>query len=329
MKSFKLIKTQHYPEFDLKVTLKPCFRCNHNCWFCEEYDNASPVWTKDDCDFVIEKLKDIPKDKKKIFFYFYGGEPTLSKYWEYLNYKILEDFNDRELFIQTQTNLSIDKDRLKQFCKNVEGQPVDICSSYHMGKQKVKDFIEKMHICNEYGVLGLCFFSTEIPKEEQFIHEFNTIAAEFPNKLKVKFTEIDSLVDRRDIKGYEHLFDHKQLVGTDRGKSMEYRYFTTAYPELTDYFEEGWNFECDDEVKNYSTVKAENIHKQFKYWKCDCGTKHAVIDHTLTVYHCNDFCYKDTLPTKLDEIDFSEYFNKSQRCLVNACYDGLDHAKYK
>ena len=329
MNEFKLIQTDQFPVYDLKITLKPCFRCNHNCWFCDEYNNSSSMWSKEDCDAVIDKLRDIPESKQKIFFYFYGGEPTLSEHWEYLNHKILETFPDKELFLQTQTNLSIDKDRLIQFCESVKGASIDICSSYHLGKQKVEDFIEKMEICAEYKMLGLCFFSTEIPKEEQFLHEFNLIADRFPDKLKVKFTEIDRLIDRRDVKGYEHLYDHKYLVGNDRGKSMEYRYFTKAYPELVDYFEDGWNFECGDEVKNYSTVKAENIHKSFKYWKCECGKKNAVIDHTLTVYHCNDFCYKNILPTKLEDIDFKTYFDTNQRCLVDACYDGLDHTKYR
>ena len=67
MKSFKQIKTEEWFDYDLKITIKPCFKCNHKCWFCSEYDNSTSVWTKDHCDLVIEKLAMIPKDRKKIF----------------------------------------------------------------------------------------------------------------------------------------------------------------------------------------------------------------------------------------------------------------------
>ena len=119
IKSFEIIQTDEWPQYDLKITLKPCFRCNHKCWFCEEYDNKTKTWTKDQCDEVLNKLKDIPRDKKKIFFYFYGGEPTLSKYWEYLHYKLIQIFPERDLFIQTQTNLSLNEDRLKKFLHKI------------------------------------------------------------------------------------------------------------------------------------------------------------------------------------------------------------------
>ena len=70
MNEFKLIQTDQFPVYDLKITLKPCFRCNHNCWFCDEYNNSSSMWSKEDCDAVIDKLRDIPDTKQKLFFYF-------------------------------------------------------------------------------------------------------------------------------------------------------------------------------------------------------------------------------------------------------------------
>ena len=91
MNEFKLIQTDQFPVYDLKITLKPCFRCNHNCWFGDEYNNSSSMWSKEDCDAVIDKLRDIPDTKQKLFFYFYGGEPTLSEHWEYLNYYLRSD----------------------------------------------------------------------------------------------------------------------------------------------------------------------------------------------------------------------------------------------
>jgi len=328
---FELIKSRHFPRYDVKITLKPCFRCNHNCWFCNEYDNRTKMWTEDDCDVVVDKLRSLPKEMKRVFIYFYGGEPTLSKQWESLHYNIIDVLGDRELFLQTQTNMSLKATRLRAFLENITSttnHKIDICSSYHLGKQKCDDFIEKMDICNEFNSLGLCFFSTEVPKEEQFIDEFLRIAKKYPEKLKLKFTEIEGL-RFKNLPGYKHLMHDDFLMGDDDGKSLEYRYFMKNYPWFEDYFEEGWNFNIDGVVKNYSTVKAENVHKNFKFMKCACGTKNMVIDHQLKTYHCNDDYYNQVNITPIEKLDLRTYFNRDVRCLNSACYDGLDHVKYR
>ena len=334
IKSFEIVKTEEWPDYDLKITLKPCFRCNHRCWFCDEYDNKTKTWTKEQCDNVLDKLAEIPKSKKKIFFYFYGGEPTLSKYWEYLNYRIVELFPERELFLQTHTNLSLSTSRLEKFLKEINriktsNHTVNICNSYHIGKQTVEEYVKKMDICKKYSSLGYCFFSTEIPKKEQMLKELHFIAKKYPKKLIMKFTEIENL-SLHNYKGYEKFKDDDYLIGKDNGKSLEYRYWMKYYPELRMYFEKGWDFIIDgDKVINYSDVKGNNIHKNFKYMKCESGKKNIVIDYTLKVYRCNDYNYKNIKPLSLHELDFKTYFSKCEICLLNACFDGLDFKKVK
>ena len=79
MKRFEIVKSSEFPEYDLKVTLKPCFRCNHNCWFCDEYDNKTHMWSKDECNIVLDKLKSIPDNKRKLFFYFHHRIPESAR----------------------------------------------------------------------------------------------------------------------------------------------------------------------------------------------------------------------------------------------------------
>lgn len=330
--SFEMIQHPDWFDYDLKITLKPTFKCNHRCWFCNEYDNSTKSWTKEQCDQVLEKLKDIPKSKKRIFFYFYGGEPTLSKYWEYLNYRLVEIFHDRELFIQTQTNLSLKPERLENFLQHInsiksDSHQIDICSSYHLNKQTVQEFIEKMHICNRYDSLGFCFFSTELLHKEQTLEEAYSIIDVYPSKLKMRFTEIFDLKNR-DIPEYTQYITDPYLLGDDNGKSLEFRYWLKYYPELRQYFEDGWNFKVNNkDTLNFSEVVGNNIHKKFKFMKCDCGTKNMVIDHDLNVYHCNDYFYSKINIVHLDNLEVSNYLSKSIRCINHICCDGLDHAK--
>ena len=257
----------------------------------------------------------------------------MSKYWEYLNYKLIELFPEKDLYIQTQTNMSLNIKRLESFLKKVnqikqKNHIIDICSSYHLNKQKVDKFIEKMYICKKYNSLGLCFFSTELPKKEQTLEELYKIAKHFPDKLKMRFTEKHNLKFLK-IPGYEEYLKDEYLLGNDNGKSLEFRYWLKYYPELKKYFEQGWNFKVNDKIFNFSEVSGYNIHKKFKFMKCDCGIKNMVIDHDLNVYHCNDDFYNGINIIKLDKLDLSTYLNKWVRCLNNHCYDGLDHKKYR
>jgi organic radical activating enzyme len=321
MKLFELIETDEYPTFDFKVTLKPSFRCNQACWFCDEYDNKSYEWSKEDCDKVLDKLDSVLKPYQSIFIYFYGGEPTLSKYYEYLHYELIKRHKDKKLFIQTQTNGSMHKERLITFLNTLELQDnhiLDISTSVHLNKQKISDLIDKLKILREYNALGNIFPSTEYNHEEQFIEELRLMIHEFDNKVKIKFTEIGAgIIDTQEA----------QLYPSDQGdiKSFEFRYFTQKYPFLLNYLEEGFNFQVDDKVVNYSIVKATDIHKQVRFMKCECGTKNLVIDHNLKMYRCNDD-FKNNIGIQ----DISEdLVIKNKYCLNKACYDGLEFKKWK
>jgi organic radical activating enzyme len=333
MKRFELIPNKDWVKYDLKITLKPSFRCNQKCWFCNEYDNNTKMWTQDMCDAVLDKLTQIPTDKKRLFIYMYGGEPTLSKYWEHLQLQIVQKFKDRELFIQTQTNMSLGKRRLSRFLKEINNTKqshhvVDICSSYHLGKQRVEDYLQKMDICSEHNALGLCHFSTEIEKEDQFLTEFSTIAAQYPDKLKIKFTQLENLVKTTNPI-YTELLKDDYLRGSDNGESLEFRYFMQKYPELERYLEHSWSFNVDGEVLNYSDIKERGIYRMFKYMKCQAGRKNVVIDHNLKVYRCNDYYYSQIDPIDLSDLNFTEFLLQDVRCLNCKCTDGLDHIKYK
>ena len=333
IKKFEMLPGSEWFDYDLKITLKPSFRCNQKCWFCDEWDNSTPMWTSADCDLVIDKLKSVPEEKKRIFIYLYGGEPTLNKNWEYIHYRIIELFPEKILFIQTQTNLSISNNRLEVFFRKINklknsNHTIDICSSYHMSKQTVEDFAAKLRMCEKNNSLGYCFFSTEICKEDQFIREFKYLSSLYPHKIKLKFTQLENMSDSPRPE-YIKLLEDDYLKGDDNGEGLEYRYFIKKYPELERYLEHDWSFDVDGEIINYSEVKSRGIHRQLKYMKCMAGTKNIVIDHNLNVYRCNDYYYSEIQTLQLDDLNFNTFLDKPNRCLSCKCTDGLDHTKIR
>jgi len=333
IRNLKIKPSDDWVDYDLKITLKPCYKCNQMCWYCHEYDNSTPVWTEDQCDVVINKLKALPPRFKKIFIYFYGGEPTLSKNWEYLHYQLYEKLADRELFIQTQTNMSISIDRLRLFLDKSVNRPanhiIDICSSYHLDKQLVEQFGEKMLLCNEFDCCGLCFFSTEIEREEQMIREFEYLLKLFPGKIKLKFTQYANL-KKLNSDRYNELLEDEYLLGDDNGEQLEYRYFMRKYPKWEEYLEPGWDFIVNDsETINYSELMNRGIHYKLKYMHCKAGSKNLVINHDLKVYRCNDYFYQNIGGVDITDVCFDNFLSCDVVCLNKICTDGLDHEKYR
>lgn len=226
--------------FDFKIMLQCSYRCNHGCWFCNEWDNKTNLWSRDQCDLVIDKLRHVPTYKNKIYVLFYGGEPTLNEHWEYMHHRLVEIFTERELLIQTQTNLSIDSVRLNNFLTDInkEKQPhhvIDISSSYHIGKQPVEEFIEKMDILQPHVGFGSCMFGSElICKEQQTLHEFETLNNRYPGKVCYRHTVVNDPSVVFNKKGFERYKAVAAELGLNMSESqdIEYKYLKQNFPEL-------------------------------------------------------------------------------------------------
>jgi len=291
MNIFKHIKHPSYPDFQSKVTIIPSYKCNQMCSFCDEYDNKATDLSLDNFYNLFQHL-----NPNKLWAYFYGGEPTINKHWEEMNYA-MGDFI-KEGWIQTQSNLSIKQGRLEKFCENYKSSvPLEICSSYHLGKQDVKDFIEKALILKDYGMLGYIFVSSEISKEEQFIEEFSELNLYFSSKVKTRWTE------------------------TLESTYKERQHFINKYPWLFNYQEPGFNFSIDNEFTTYDDVRTKELFKDFKLMKCECGSKNLVLDHSGNLYYCMHDFKEGFRP--LTQVKREDTF-----CLHKACSDGLEFTKY-
>jgi organic radical activating enzyme len=323
VKEFK-IQSDNYNKFDIKITLKPSFKCNQCCWFCSEYDNNSHEWSYDDCNKVLNKLKLlINETHKNIFIYFYGGEPTLNKNWEYLTYELIKIFHDKKLFIQTQTNLSLSIKRLQIFLTEIkkikkDNHHIELCSSFHPFKQNFKLFIKKLSELKKNNCLGYCFFSTDLSNEEELLNNFKTLIGLFPDKIKLRFTELN--FSSKIPNNYPIKFNKEQ------DHNLEYLYLIQKYPFLLQYTEEEFSFIMDNHYYTFNEILFNN-YNSFRLMKCECYTKNLVIDNNLKCYHCNDD-FKNNI-NKFDLDDLDNNFFKSGFCLNKKCYDGLEFKKWK
>lgn len=290
---------------DLKITLKPTYKCNQMCSFCKEYNNGFKSWGRNTIDILCEKLKELPKKFEKIFIYYYGGEPTLFKHLEYLTEKLFDTLGDRDVFIQCQTNGSISMRRIKNFnFKNFE-----FCTSYHLNKQTVDEFIQKLLLMREMDILGFCFINTDRENEIQFIDEFNRLASVIPDKIKMRFTFLPG------------------------AEVNDYEYFTKKYPYLNNFCEEQFEFKVNGGVIGYDEFYNKRLNN-FKNMKCECTSKSLVVNWDETVFHCDDetrilLTNHNKKMLYLKDLDLSTFFKPFKICSEPWCHRGLEFSKYK
>jgi len=299
-------------DFDLKITLKPSVRCDQQCWFCSEYNNHEKDWTLDDMYKVIDKIKEL-NTNQRIFIYLYGGEPLLFKNWNIL---ILELLKIPNIKIQIQTNLSIKLSDLKSFYENgFDRERLEFCSSYHLGKQKVNHFLEKLKFLESVDGLGYCFFNTDVCDESKFRREFKMVKNLIPNKLKVRFTEA------------QNNFPDNYPVEARQYNDKNYDYVKYNNDKLFDgCLEDEFTFDVNNKVKNFTEVLSSKDNA-FKLWKCECSMYNIVIDNNLKVYKCNDDYSNNHYNIDIDELN-KNYF-KIGYCMNKYCYDGLEFKKWK
>lgn len=222
--------------YDIRIMLQCSFKCNHMCWFCDEWDNKlGRSWTLQDCDAVVNKLKQLPEAYKNVYILFYGGEPTLCKHWEYLHFEIFKIFKNRNVLIQTQSNLSLSITRLKSFADRIskekpENHHFDICGSYHLGKQHPDEFLEKIKIVSDVVWYGIISYSGEIIKKtDQTLTEFNYIKNSYNGEVYFRTLAVPERVRLNDSQ-YKIIIERNPRYKNVKD-AIDFCYLYDNYPE--------------------------------------------------------------------------------------------------
>ena len=194
---------------------------------------------------------------------------------------------------------------------------IDIHGSYHLGKQHVDDYIEKMLILQQYVGFGAVSMSAElINKTTETIVEYRDLVNALPtgkvffrntivNDPKSIFTNGDAgrgrLLPPGEFERYKQLIDEdpEYYIGKDEGSAIEYRYMMRHHPELAHmYLPFGFicppsDFISNNRWRNLYVTKTYNVmigltHASRKYYKKTEKLKDILPDlykHTLDVYH--------------------------------------------
>lgn len=297
---------------DMHVMLQTSYNCNHRCWFCTEWSSNGKSWTKSECDLVVDKLTQLPPEKNKIFIQFHGGEPTLCDHWEYIQYELVDRLKDRELFIQTQTNLSLSKDRLANYLDEIHKRRqkhhvIDINGSYHLGKQHINEYVEKMKMLTPRVAFGGVQFVGEIMcREEKTINEYNILENSFPGQICYRHVVVNQ-PGKTSIKNRYKTFSETDNTGNRT--NIEYRYTVQNFPELLSrYYPHGWLLRFNTNMYSADSIWARYYisdilrnmlgkHEMINSAKINkCMTTEQVIE--VLREHARDMYYEQLQPAK-------------------------------
>lgn len=241
----------------MHIMLQSSYNCNHRCWFCNEWSKTGRSWSKSECDIVVDKLSMLPDTINKIFIQFHGGEPTLCRYWEYIQYQLVDKLKDRQLFIQTQTNLSLSHSRLESFLEKIHAirmpnHVIDINCSYHLGMQDVKQYARKLQLITPHVAYGGVQFIGEIVcQQEKTLDELKYLRDRFHDKICYRHVVINN-PNITEIKEKYYKFNIKL---NEHDSNFEYRYTLENYPELfSEYYPYGWLLKFNTELYGYDSI---------------------------------------------------------------------------
>jgi organic radical activating enzyme len=280
--------------YDIRIMLQCSYKCNHMCWFCDEWDNKEGrSWSLDDCDLVVEKLEQLPEQYKNIYILMYGGEPTLCKHWEYLHFEIYKALKGRNVLIQTQSNMSINHNRLKSFTDNLTHQlqdnhSFDICGSYHLNKQQPQEFIDKMFTISEVALYGGVSYSGEIIKNtEQSISEYEYIQKNYKDD-RIFFRTL--AVNNRDVLSSKRYRDVIASNSTYKsaGPVIDFHYM---YDNYRDYIQEYLPFGYNLPIINKKQTIWDNIYLSLTYKNMASTLRSFKHNRSLNLYQYLDENY--------------------------------------
>ena len=284
-------------------------RCNHTCPYCTHMDNTEKFKTFEEYIELMDLIYDAVGEKDLIDFSFFGGEPTIvPRFNEIIDY-ILSKWDNTYVTLTTNASMSIEwwktlekwKGRIHCF----------ISYQHNSNKQRpLEVYIEKMKYLDSIGFTYYISVMLENECEDEIkevIKRFVTI----PEISKyLTYASIDFTGVTEKYAGIEELFHH-----------IDYQVFEEQDFALELTLKNGEIIHVNDHMP----FKIYQLNK-FKYFKCQVGHEHILLDSNGDIYVCLSHILSDQAPignvyTKnvLNELAFGD----GRICTFDECVSEL------
>ena len=330
----KHLKSQN--DFTLMVRLNT--DCNLDCKYCKMHDYNKFTQPLEIVTEYLDNFINIMFEKNYDFvsYYFYGGEPTIYKYFiETVNFihEKHESINLKYRII-VQTNLTQDIEFFKKLNRDINLK--FICSYQNAEQQKFKNYQEKYkmrakHLIDNNLLLGFDLM-LEDPNDSYIYTNRKPIA----NDIIELYWHLKAIFDT-----YEKPTFGIQLNTINSGKvPKEYKEIYNDSRHITEkirlyYYDE------NKEIKNkeilYNDLISDQEKNNFFGYICDVGLRQFLIQFSyekVKLYFClthsfssNVPIYEDTNIEKFKECVYDKL--KPQRCLYAKCTCEVYIKKYK
>lgn len=138
VRDFKKITAQEYTD-KLVIEFKPTDKCNFDCSYCCFHDNRSIPLPRKTFDNYLEILTNRGTDKKSIFLFVYGGEPT--KHPDLIEYiiDIVNIYKGLKVKVLIQSNgMWWDVTEYKKACDILDEHGIEYVFSFSFHKEYTK-----------------------------------------------------------------------------------------------------------------------------------------------------------------------------------------------
>lgn len=250
--------------------------CNHSCPYCTHKDNSEQYKTYDEYINMMDVIYEAVGHKDMVDFSFFGGEPTIvPNFLEIIEY-ILTNFENS--YITLTSNGSQPMEWWQQLEK-WKGRIHCFMSYQHNAITDLDEYIRKMRWLYDNDFLYFLAVMLENEKEDEVKEAIKVFLLDDKLQRKLTYASIDFDFNE-NYSDIRELFGHLDYTVFD---DQEYALKVELTNGETHYF------------NDHMLFKTLNLH-HFKYFRCDVGKDHILLDSNGDIYVCLSHILSDQPP---------------------------------
>lgn len=250
--------------------------CNYSCSYCTHRDNSEKYKTFEEYINLMDKIYDSVSQCDSIDFSFFGGEPTIVPRFNEIVDHILTKYDKAYVTITSNASQPL------SWWKTLEkwkGRIHCFISYQHNSTVNLDKFVEKMHWLYDNDFLYYLAVMLENEREEEIKQVINKFINDTKISKKLTYASIDFNFNEKyaDIENLFGQLDYTVLSNQKYALKVELKNGDTIY------------------FNDHMSFKTLNLHK-FKYFRCNVGREHILLDSNGDIYLCLSHILSDSPP---------------------------------